>query len=88
MRLLTRPEGSSAVDRAQDSAWATALDACAWENHVWNWAVGEDGSRSARERVARVNWGACWCWPEPEGATGMIVSVRFTEEEEEEAPYR
>lgn len=58
MREETRPEGSSAVDSAQDSGCGRV--ACAKENHAWNWGMGDEGSRSERVSLPRVNWDA---WP-------------------------
>lgn len=81
--------GRCAVDRVHVSGWAMVAageeeeeeedEEYDWaaENHVWNWVMGECGSRCERCRPPAdscwVNWPAWVFCAAPEGATGQVV---------------
>ena len=73
MRALTRPEGSSAVERVTVSGWWT-FSAVACLNQVSNWVKGEASSWE----ISREPFVYCWAWGEsfvPPGAKMCLETI-------------
>lgn len=74
MRAETRPEGREAVERVHVSGWVMGgVQEEVAEYHVWNWWMGEEACRSARERTPLVNWLIC------SASWGLVSVVRAGE---------